>query len=94
MNRINEFNLEPGPYKHYKGGVYVVTTIITHVENDASKKMEPLADPLVVYHDVTPVVRHVEGKVQAAHQVYARKLSEFKGTVSKDDNIFNRFTLL
>jgi hypothetical protein len=91
MNRINEYNLEPGTYQHYKGGLYVVLEIVTHMENDASKKMEPLSDPLVVYRDLTPVVRHVNGKPMAAHQVYARKLSEFTGTVSKDENIVKRF---
>jgi hypothetical protein len=77
VNRVNEFNLEPGAYQHYKGGVYVVTDIITHMDNAKTGAMEPLQDPLVVYRDLTPVVRHVEGRRQMAHQVYARSLSEF-----------------
>lgn len=92
MNRINEFNLEPGVYEHYKGNLYVVTDIVTHMENPASKKVEPLADPLVVYRDLDPVVRHINGKNQAAHQVYARPLSEFTGMILKDEQPVKRFT--
>jgi len=92
MNRINEFNLEPGTYQHYKGGIYVVTDIATHMENPESQKMEPLLDPLVVYRDVEAIVRHVNGRLMVAHQVYLRKLSEFTATVSHNDNVVKRFT--
>lgn len=78
MNRINEYSIEPGTYQHYKGGIYVVTDLITHMDDVATGKMAPLADPLVVYRDLNPVVRHVEGRVQIAHQLYARPLSEFQ----------------
>lgn len=76
MNRINEYNLEPGVYQHYKGGLYVVTELVTHMD-DASGAMAPLADPLVCYRDVQPIVKHVAGKPVPAHQVYARPLSTF-----------------
>ena len=82
MNRINEFNLEPGVYHHYKGGIYVVTDIVTHMDNPTIGHMEPLQDPLVIYRDIDAIVKHVNGKPSQAHQVYARPLSEFTGIVS------------
>jgi hypothetical protein len=90
MDRINEFNIEPGTYKHYKGGLYVVTDIITHMDNASTGKMEALQDPLVVYRDVTRIKRHVNGKPKEAHQVYAIKLSEFTAIVKPGTK---RFTL-
>jgi hypothetical protein len=92
MNYINEYNLEPGVYKHYKGGLYVVTDLVTHMDNPATAKMEALPDPLVVYRDVTPVKRHVKGKPQQAHQVYARPLSEFTSMVTHNELPTKRFT--
>lgn len=83
MNRINEFNLEPGVYKHHKGGLYVVTDVITHMDNPTIGKMESLPDPLVVYRDLKAPVRHVKGRNQTAHQVYARTLSEFNERFTK-----------
>lgn len=77
MNRINEFNLEPGIYRHHKGALYVVTDLITHMDNPKGK-MAPLQDPLVVYRDVQAIVRHVKGRSQQAHQVYALPLSSFR----------------
>lgn len=77
VNRINEFNLEPGVYAHHKGSLYVVTDIVTHMDN-AKGKMEALADPLVVFRDLQAPVRHVNGKAQAAHHAYAHPLSEFR----------------
>lgn len=76
MHRINEFHLEPGVYRHHKGNLFVVTNIITHMDN-AEGHMEPLQDPVVVYHDLENVVRHVNGRAQFAHQVYAHPLSQF-----------------
>lgn len=92
MNRINEYNLEPGVYQHYKGGLYVVTDIVTHMDNPAIGKMEPLPDPLVVYRDLEAPVRHVNGRSQSAHQVYARTLNEFTGTVDNNGEAVKRFT--
>jgi hypothetical protein len=94
MNRINEYNLEPGTYEHYKGSIYVVTEIVTHMDNPETGHMEPLHDPLVVYRDVEPVVRHVNGRAQQAHQVYAHPLSAFAGTVQVDDRQVKRFKIL
>jgi hypothetical protein len=92
VNRINEFGLEPGTYKHYKGGLYVVTDIVTHMENPTNNKMAALADPLVIYRDVVAVVKHVNGKNQTAHQVYARTLSDFTATIQHDNKSIKRFT--
>lgn len=82
MNRINEFNLEPGIYSH-GNGLYVVMEIVTHLDNPATGKMEPIPDPLVVYRDIQPVVRHVEGRPQQVHEVYGKVLSEFKQKFKK-----------
>jgi len=94
MNRINEFDLEPGTYQHYKGGLYVVTDLITHMDNPTTGAMEPITDPLVVYRDVIPVVRHVNGRAQQAHQVYARPLSEFIAMVDNAGISVKRFEKL
>ena len=91
MNRINEFNIEPGVYRHYKGGMYVVTDIVTHMDNPTTGRMEPLQEPLVVYRDLEAIVKHVNGKPRQAHQVYARPLSEFTALV---DSGLKRFKQL
>ncbi len=92
MNRINEYDLEPGVYQHYKGGLYVVTDLVTHMDNPATGKMAKLQDPLVVYRDLQAIQRHVKGRVQMAHQVYARKLSEFNSMVTHNELPTKRFT--
>lgn len=73
MNRINEFNFEPGVYK-FGGASYVVTGMITHVYNQVASKMEALPDPLVICHDVVPISK--------LHREYSVNLSiartEFK----------------
>jgi len=92
MNSINEFNINPGVYRHHKGGLYVVLDIITHMDNAAKGAMEPLADPLVVYRDLTALPGHVNGKPAVPHKRYARTLSEFIGTVQKGNAIVKRFT--
>lgn len=80
MNWITEYNIKPGVYRHYKGGIYVVTELITHMDN-ADGAMAPLVDPLVCYRDLEPIVRHIDGRMMAAHQVYARPLSEFNAEI-------------
>lgn len=94
MNRINEFDLEPGAYEHYKGNIYVVTEVLTHTDHPDTGKMEPLADPLVIYRDLEPTMQHVNGRYQWVHKRYGRKLSEFKGTVEHNGEIVKRFKLL
>jgi hypothetical protein len=92
MNRINEF-LEPGIYCHHKGNYYVVENVVTHMDGPDGK-MQPLADPLVCYRDVTPIPKHLNGKpVTSYHQTYARALSEFLGTTTNDGGqLVKRFT--
>lgn len=92
MNYINEYDLQPGIYKHYKGDLYVVIDIITHMENNAINKMELLTDPLVVYRDVVGIPGHdIKGKPGIPHKRYARALSEFTGDVIKDGVSIKRF---
>lgn len=57
MNRINEFNIEPGVYKN-KGEVYVVTDIITHTFNSDKNLHEALPVPLVVYRALNFKTEH------------------------------------
>lgn len=90
MNAINEFDLEPGTYQHYKGGIYVVVNLVTHMDNVETGKMEPLEDPLVVYRDLNGIPRHVNGHMMIPHQVYARKMSEFKGMASNGQKRFTK----
>ena len=94
MNRINEYDIEPGTYRHYKGGYYVVLDIITHMENPAAGKMEAVANPLVVYRDLIPMGGHdVKGKPGTPHKRYARSISDFTATVKKEDGtMVKRFT--
>lgn len=91
MNEHNEYNLKPGTWRHYKTGLYVVFTMVTHMDNPATGKMELLADPLVVYRDLAPVMRHVDGKHIYAVQHYARPLSEFVATVEHNGTMVKRF---
>lgn len=90
MNYINEF-IEPGTYEHYKGGIYVLLDVVTHMENQTKGKIEKLQDPLVVYRDLIPMVEHVEGKAIVPHKRYCRTLSEFKATVTHDGKSVKRF---
>lgn len=90
MDYHNEF-IMPGPYRHYKGSIYVVCEVITHMDGPEGT-MVPLADPLVVYRDLAPVMRHVNGRHQYAHQRYARPLSDFTATVTHNNEQVNRFT--
>jgi hypothetical protein len=96
MNYINEYDITPGVYVHYKGGKYVVTDLITHLENSAKGQMEKLEDPLVVYRDLERPTGIVKDKRQAIQQVYARKLSEFTALVisERHEQPVKRFTLI
>lgn len=92
MNSKNEY-IEPGTYEHYKGGMYVVMEVITHMENPDIGKMDKLQDPLVVYRDLIPVPDHVNGKPEKEpYKRYARKLSEFQEKVLHNDQTIKRFT--
>jgi hypothetical protein len=90
---INEFNFYPGVYQHYRGDLYIAFDIINYMDGPDGK-MAKLSDPLVCYRDLHPIVKHVDGKPQqAAHQQYARPLSEFTGFVSYNGEKVKRFTL-
>lgn len=93
MNWINEY-IEPGTYQHYKGGMYVVTEVVTHMENESIGKIEKMPMPLVVYRDLHAIVEHdVNGKpVPTVHKRYARKLSEFEEIIIHNDKSVKRFT--
>lgn len=84
MNEHNEYNLLPGCYEHYKGGLYVVCTMVTHMRGQ-NGKMELLQNPLVVYRDLMPAQRHINGKFLTVMQNYALPISEFSGIVKKED---------
>lgn len=93
MNQINEFNFEPGTYRHYKGGYYVALDLITHADDVQTGKMEPLQDPLVVYRDINALVQHVNGRPTIPHRRYARALSEFTGMAElPNGDLTKRFT--
>lgn len=48
INWINEYNLTPGVYEHYKGTLYIVQNLITHHEVE-NEKWEKMRDPEVVF---------------------------------------------
>lgn len=78
MNRINEFNVEPGTYEHHKGGLYVVTGMLTHVEGPEGK-MITMEEPLVLFRDLEPIQHDVNGKITSNPlRIYGHKLSEFR----------------
>lgn len=90
MNWINEY-IQPGMYQHYKGGMYVLVDVITHADNVATGQMDKLADPLVVYRDLVPMVEHVNGKAITPHKRYMRTLSEFTAMVNHNEKRVPRF---
>jgi hypothetical protein len=59
MEWINEYNLYPGVYEHYKGELYVVENIITH-SLDSKNEFYQLDDPKVVYRNLVPIYRPKE----------------------------------
>lgn len=80
MNRINQFNVEPGPYndKDHQGNQaganhgpkIVVTDIVTHYFNQHSNQFDNGIEPLVIVRDL---VHSAE-----IHKRYAYPLSIFK----------------
>lgn len=92
MNYVNGY-IEPGTYKHYKGGLYVLIDVVTHMENPAKGKIERLEDPLVVYRDLTQIVEHdANGKpTPTTHKRYCRSLSEFTQTIAHNGQSVKRF---
>lgn len=79
MNLHNEHNIQPGVYRHHKGDYYVVENLVTHVEDPIKGDMIELPPDqmLVVYRDVVPITKMINGRHQAAHQVYQRTVKDF-----------------
>lgn len=48
MNRINEWNLEPGPYVDDQGFNVVLLDVVDHAWNDDKQLVEYLSSPVVV----------------------------------------------
>lgn len=87
----NQFNIEPGVYEHYKGGLYVVETILTHMKNEEGGDWIKLQDPLVIYRNLEAQVESINGVSKYVIKTYARKLSNFTGTVVVDEKTIKRF---
>ena len=84
MNLHNEHNIAPGVYRHHKGTHFVVTGLITHIENETSGDMEelPREKMLIVYHDVERVPKMVQGKMtKEYHQQYSMTVAQFFKTI-------------
>jgi hypothetical protein len=74
----NQFKLQPGTYQHWKNkSIYVVTAIVTHMEDHTTHHMVEQADPLVVYRDLEQAHAEIGGVKKQIIKVYARRLSEF-----------------
>lgn len=78
MNRINEFNVEPGIYEHHLGILYVVFEVVNYMEG-INGKMERLTDPLICFRELTSIPGHDgDGKPNSnPHRIFALPLSEF-----------------
>jgi hypothetical protein len=74
MLRINEFDLEPGPYSNEKGFHVVVTDVINHSLNTVLELPEVIASPMVVCRDLMP---------PPEHRVYMIDISYFRKHFSK-----------
>lgn len=84
MNRINEYGIEPGAYEHQRGGIYVVTDVISHSSvQDFKEHLVHLPDPFVVFRDVQAPVKDVNGRATAVHQVYSMPISKFNQQFKK-----------
>lgn len=75
MNRINEFNIEPGPYADEHDSVLVVLDVINHAYDPLTHLPTVIADPLVV-------LRHLE-HTRSEHIRYAYPLSVFNQKFKK-----------
>lgn len=74
MNRINQYGIEPGVWKHVgTGALQVVTEIVTHQYDNG--EMKEVADPVVVYRDlIISAEKHIS---------YSMPLTEFKQKFTK-----------
>jgi hypothetical protein len=77
MNRINKFNLEPGPYADQDGRMLVVTDLVTHLVTVKFQfGPDEMQDPLVV-------TRALDESKQLEHNRIAYPLSVFKSKYKK-----------
>ena len=90
----NQFDLNPGVYEHYKGGLYVVESILTHTKNEQGGDWIRLMDPLVIYRKLEPEYESINGGPKSmVVKTYARTLSNFKGEVEIEGIKQKRFKL-
>jgi len=58
MDWINEYDVQPGVYQHYKGELYIVQGVVTHTMND-KEKWRKLRVPYVMYRRLEVQYRFV-----------------------------------
>lgn len=75
MNRINEYDIEPGPWTDEHGTTLVVLDVVNHAYNTTANLCEALADPFVILRPLD--VSRIE------HSRYAYPLSIFKQKFTK-----------
>lgn len=90
---INQFNLQPGVYESYKGGLYVVETILTHLKNEDGGDWIKQQDPLVIYRNLEPQVESINGVNTFVIKTFGMRLSRFKGGVNVDGILMRRFKI-
>lgn len=90
----NQFDLNPGVYEHYKGGLYVVESILTHTKLEPGGDWQKLQDPWVIYRKLEPEYDSINGgPVQMVVKTYSNTLSRFKAMVEVDGKLVPRFKL-
>lgn len=87
----NQYDLEPGVYELYKGGLYVVETILNHMKNEDGGDWLKLQDPWVVYRNLEPQVEKLNGRDTFVIKTFGMRLSKFKGDVSVNGKTMKRF---
>jgi len=90
LNWINEY-IQPGTYRHYEGGLYVLLDVITDEYDTATGKMNKLGDPLIMFRDLVPLVDYVNGKAVTPHRRYTCALSKFIEKVDYQNGSVQRF---
>lgn len=74
----NQYNIQPGTYQHWKNKkLYVVTDLVTHLEDPEQHIMVEQTDPLVVYRDLEWNYELIGNTRKMVQKTYARRLSEF-----------------
>jgi hypothetical protein len=76
MNRINEFNLEPGTYIDQAQNVVVMVDVITELYKEDADLLDRLSDPLVV-------TRPLDGLSKIEHHRMAYPISVFTQRFTK-----------